>query len=136
MKKLSATLKLYAKELVISALFAAAFIFALMNIAFIHNLADGVLKTSSAAVSAAESGDYERAQELSQSALDAWRKGHNRMHIFLRHETVWSVETALVTLHAHAQERDADGVALARGTMQVAMNAITEIEQIAPGSVF
>ncbi|MDR1821556.1 MAG: DUF4363 family protein [Oscillospiraceae bacterium] len=136
MKKLAATIKLYAKEIAVTSIFAAALIFSLTNISFTERLAGRVLGLSQEAVSLAEAGDYAAAQLKAGKALAEWRENHNRMHVFLRHETVWAVENALVTLENKASERDKSGMRLANETLCVAMSGITEIERIAPGSVF
>ncbi|MDR0812518.1 MAG: DUF4363 family protein [Oscillospiraceae bacterium] len=136
MKKVADTIKLYAKELVVTALFAAAFIFSLTNIAYTEHLAGRILGLSREAVAYAESGDYAESRKKAEAALAEWRENHNRMHVFLRHETVWAVENALVTLENKAAEHEADGIRLAAETLGVAISGITEIERITPGSVF
>jgi hypothetical protein len=124
------------KELAIAALLIAMIAASALNIRALNRLTESVAVTADSALLCAESGDWDGARRLAQSAADEWDKSERYTHVVLRHSEIQAVDDAISELVTQTYCEDRGGTLGAARALSICVRRVAAIERVRPGSVF
>ncbi len=124
------------KELFAAALLLALLILSAVNTAVIDGLCSDIESVVRDAGSAAGSGDWARAQNDVQRALELWRSNDGYLKIVLRHTDIETLVDDFYELTEHIYTQDPGATKSAVELVGEHLKDIAEMESINFGSIF